>query len=48
MELICREYNSIRFQITRKINKLLPPDVKAFDEILMNLNIIIQKEMKIL
>ena len=30
---ICPEYNSIRSQIIRKINKQLPPDVKTFDEI---------------
>jgi len=48
MEFICLEYNSIRFQITGKINKQLPPDVTAFDEIPINLNIIKQKEVKIL
>jgi len=47
MEFICLEYNSIRFQITRKINKQLSPDVTAFDKIPMNLNIIKQKEVKI-
>ena len=33
MGFICPEYNSIRSQIIRKINKQLPPDVTTFDEI---------------
>ena len=33
MGFICPEYNSIRSQITRSINKKLPDDVTTFDEI---------------
>ncbi|OUM69834.1 hypothetical protein PIROE2DRAFT_66779, partial [Piromyces sp. E2] len=29
----CPEYKSIRFQITRNINKQLPPDIETFEKI---------------
>ena len=33
MGFICPEYNSIKSQISRSINKQLPPEIKSFDEI---------------
>jgi len=33
MEFLCPEYNTIKSQISRYINKQLPPDVTSFDEI---------------
>ena len=30
---MCPEYKTIKFQITKDINKQLPPDVTKFDEI---------------
>eukprot|EP00833_Pecoramyces_ruminatium_P015376 jgi/Orpsp1_1/1189408/evm.model.d7180000071837.1 len=33
MGYICPEYNSIKSQIKRNINKELPPDIKTFDKI---------------
>jgi len=33
MGLICPEYNTIRSQIIRNINKQFPPNIKIFDDI---------------
>ncbi|KAL6590792.1 hypothetical protein U3516DRAFT_571236, partial [Neocallimastix sp. 'constans'] len=33
MGFMCPEYKTIKFQITKDINKQLPPDVTKFDEI---------------
>ena len=33
MGFLCPEYNSLRTQIARSINKRLPSDIKTFDEI---------------